>query len=189
MADDELAGLIPFFMIGIICNLIAALLQYSFSANATLSDILGYRTMIGMFANVNHFSTLVFASIPIFVYSGVFLRRRIFSVVCLSLIFLILLAAGSRAGILIGMGALFVSIASLLWRGRMSSGITLALIIMLAIYGYGALSKLGEEGIGLDAIRGDIAHTTLEAVRDNYLFGVGFGTFDLSTQSMRKPKT
>ncbi|OQM77591.1 O-antigen ligase family protein [Manganibacter manganicus] len=179
LSHENLAGLLPFFVIGLICNLIAAGLQYSFSGNTTLGDLLGYSVMVGMFANVNHFSTLVFSSIPLIVYFGFFRGRPALATILLVLIFLVLLAAGSRAGILIGMGVVAVSVGALIWRGRVGTIVLLALAAGFIAYGYGAFIHMGAEQLDPDFGRREFALTTWRAIQGNWLWGTGFGTFDL----------
>jgi O-antigen ligase len=179
LSKEDRAGLLPFFVIGLVCNLMAAGLQYSFSGNTTLGDLLGYSVMVGMFANVNHFSTLVFSSIPLIIYFGFFRGRPALATALLVLIFLILLAAGSRAGILIGLGAVAISIGALIWRGRIGTLVMLALLAGVAVYGYGALIHIGTQQLDPDFGRREFAATTWRAIRDTWLWGTGFGTFDL----------
>jgi len=173
------SGLLPFFVIGLICNLIAAGLQYSFSNNATLDNILGYSVMVGMFANVNHFSTLVFSSLPLIIYIGFFQGRPAFVSMLLMLIFVVLLAAGSRAGILLGFGVAAISIGALMWRGRVGTVAMITLLAGFIIYGYGALIRVGARQLDPDFGRWEFAVTTWRAIRDNWIWGAGFGTFDL----------
>jgi O-antigen ligase len=179
LSHENLTGLLPFFVIGLVCNLIAAGLQYSFAGNTTLGDLLGYSVMVGMFANVNHFATLVFSSIPLIVYFGFFRGRPALATILLVLIFLVLLAAGSRAGILIGMGVVAISVGALIWRGRVGTVVILALAAGFIAYGYGAFIHMGAEQLDPDFGRREFAITTWRAIRDNWLWGTGFGTFDL----------
>ncbi|MFC5385301.1 O-antigen ligase family protein [Aquamicrobium segne] len=188
LSQEKFATLLPFFVIGLVCNLIAAGLQYSFSSEVTLSDLLGYRVMVGMFANVNHFSTLVFASLPLIIYFGFFHDRALIAVLLLALTFLILLAAGSRAGILLGLGVVAISIGSLLWRGRIGTLAMVILLILLIVYGYGALVQIGSQQLDADFGRREFALTTWQAIQDNWLWGTGFGTFDLVYPTYEKPQ-
>ncbi len=176
---ENLSGLLPFFIIGLVCNLIAAGLQYSFSGETTLGDLLGYSVMVGMFANVNHFATLVFSSIPLIVYFGFFHGRPAVATVLLVLIFLLLLAAGSRAGILLGLGVVAISVGALIWRGRLGTLVMLVLLASFVIYGYGALIQMGAQQLDPDFGRREFAATTWRALLDNWRLGTGFGTFDL----------
>ncbi|TDR34878.1 O-antigen ligase family protein [Aquamicrobium defluvii] len=179
LPQEKIANLLPFFVIGLVCNLIAGGLQYSFSTDATLGDLLGYGVMVGMFANVNHFSTLVFASLPLIVYFGFFHDRAAIATLLLVLTFLVLLAAGSRAGILIGLGVVAISVGSLIWRGRVGTIAMVVLFASFAAYGYGALIQIGSQQLDPDFGRKEFALTTWNAILDNWVWGTGFGTFDL----------
>lgn len=180
LAPSDLAGLIPFYVIGVLCNLAAAIIQYSLSSGATLNDLLGYPVMVGMFANVNHFSTVLFSSIPIILYMGVFMNRGLFAASAMLLILLVLLAAGSMAGILIGFVIVAVSLLSLAWRARAGGLLALVAIAVLAVYGYGAFTQIEAQTIDPEYGRRYFALTTLDAIRENWLFGVGFGAFDMA---------
>lgn len=179
LPQDKFADLLPFFVIGFVCNLIAGGLQYSFSTGATLGDLLGYGVMVGMFANVNHFSTLVFSSLPLIVYFGFFHGRVAIATLLLILTFLVLLAGGSRAGILIGLCVVAISVASLIWRGRVGTIAMVVLFASLVVYGYGALVQIGSQQLDPDFGRREFALTTWTAIQDNWVLGTGFGTFDL----------
>lgn len=179
LPEEDRAGLLRFFVIGLVCNLIAAGLQYSFSGDTTLGDLLGYGVMVGMFANRNHFATLVFSSMPLIIYFGFFRGRPLLATSLLGLIFLILLAAGSRAGILIGLGVVAISLTALIWRGRVGTVVLLALIAGIAAYGYGAFVQVSSRQLDPVFGRWEFAVTTLRAIRDNWLWGTGFGSFDL----------
>jgi O-antigen ligase len=183
LSSADLIGLIPFYIIGVLCNLAAAVFQYSLSPGAAANDLLGYRIAAGMFANVNHFSTLLFISIPIIIYLGIFLNRRAFAVTALLLIALTLLAAGSRAGILIGLAISVITVVSLAWRARKGGILALALMLLLAIYSYGTIVQIGEQSMADQEFgRRYFALATLEGIRENWLFGVGYGAFETAFQ-------
>lgn len=179
LSESNLIGLIPFYMIGVLCNLVAAVIQYSMASESALSDILGYQPMVGMFANVNHFSTTLFSSIPIILYLGIFMNRRAFALISLVIIFLVLLAAGSRAGILLGFAITVVSFLALAWRTRLGGALLLTLLAALVAYGYGAIVQVGQQPLDAQYGRSYFAVTTLEALKENWLFGIGYGVFDM----------
>lgn len=179
LAPSDLIGLIPFYVAGVLCNLVAAIIQYSLSSGATLNDFLGYSVMVGMFANVNHFSTVLFSSIPILLYMGIFMNRGIFAVSAMLLILLVLQAGGSMAGILIGFVIVAISLLALAWRARMGGLLVFVAIAAIAVYGYGTFVQIDAQVVDLDYGRRYFALTTLQAIRENWLLGVGFGTFDM----------
>lgn len=180
LSASDLVGLIPFYLAGVLYNLVAAVLQFSLSSGGAGPGLLGYEVAAGVFANVNHFSTLLFSSIPVIIYIGVFLNRRIFAATVLLLIFLALLAAGSRAGILIGVAISGISIASLAWRERKGGILALVLMVLLAAYSYGAIARIEERSLADPEFgRPYFALATLEGIRENWLFGVGYGAFQI----------
>ncbi|MCX2697379.1 O-antigen ligase family protein [Ochrobactrum chromiisoli] len=179
LPQGKVFSVVPFFMIGLWANLIAAGLQYSFSGNNNLGDFLGYEVMVGMFANRNHFATLIFSSIPLIIFFG-FMNNRVlapsFSIV---FILLILLAAGSRAGILIGLTVVIVSVISLLWSGRLGVVSSLVLLATIAIVSYGAYEQISSRALDPNLGRLEFAVTTWHAIIQNWILGTGFGTFDM----------
>lgn len=179
LSQDDLIDLIPFYMIGIICNLVAAIIQYSMNTGAQLNYLLGYQGMVGMFANVNHFSTIMFSSIPLVLYLIIFMGRRALAILILLLILVVLLAAGSRAGILIGLAITAVSFTMLIWRNRINRLIIIPLMLGAMLYLYGTIAHVGAQDVDLEYGRRYFAHTTLDGIRDNWVLGIGFGAFDI----------
>lgn len=179
LSQSDLIGLIPFYMIGIICNLVAAIIQYSMNTGAQLNDLLGYQVMVGMFANVNHFSTIMFSSIPLVIYLMIFIGRRALAILTLLLTLIVLLAAGSRAGILIGLAITAASFTMLIWRNRIKTLIIIPLMLGAMLYLYGTIAHVGTQDIDLEYGRRYFANTTFEGIRDNWVLGIGFGAFDI----------
>jgi hypothetical protein len=103
LRGEQVRGLLPFFFIGVACNMLAGAMQFSMTQDTSLQSWLPYTISAGLFANVNHFSTLLFSSIPLIVYYGLFVGRGVLMSLAIPAILLILLAAGSRAGVLIGL--------------------------------------------------------------------------------------
>src|SRR5690606_4690707 len=60
LPGEQLHALLPFFLIGVGCNGLAAFIQYSASSRATIDDLLPFSITAGFFANRNHFSSLVY---------------------------------------------------------------------------------------------------------------------------------
>lgn len=179
LSKEAVVSVVPFFMIGLWGNLVAAGLQYSFSNNSNLGNFLGYEVMIGMFANRNHFATLIFSSIPLIIYFGFSNSRMFVSVISLLVILLILLAVGSRAGILIGISIVTVSFVSLLWQGRIGKLTSLVLVALIAIAAYGAYTQISVRAMDPTLGRLEFATTTWQAIKQNWILGTGYGTFDL----------
>lgn len=179
LPHGKVSSVVPFFMIGLWANLIAAGLQYSFSGNQNLGDFLGYEVMVGMFANRNHFATLIFSSIPLIIFFGFFNNRTVVASLSIIFILIVLLAAGSRAGILIGLTVVIVSVISLLWSGRLSIVTSVVLLTTIAVVSYGAYEQISSRALDPDLGRLEFVVTTWQAIRHNWAFGTGFGTFDM----------
>ncbi|MDM7853220.1 O-antigen ligase family protein [Pseudochrobactrum kiredjianiae] len=179
LSQSDLIGLIPYYMIGIICNLIAAIIQYSMTTGAQLNDLLGYQVMVGMFANVNHFSTIMFSSIPLVIYLIIFMGSRALAVLILLLILIVLLTAGSRAGILIGLAITAASFTMLIWRNRVNNLLIIPLMLGAMLYLYGTIAHVGAQDIDSEYGRRYFAYTTLDGISENWVLGIGFGAFDI----------
>ena len=179
MPNGTAISLLPFFMIGLCCNLVAAGLQYSFSGNTNLGNLIGFEVMVGMFANRNHFTTLLLSSIPLLVYFGIFQGRLLVSAILISFIFLILLATGSRAGILIGLSLIIFSVVLLLWRRHLSLLALVIIFVVILTFIYAASLNVEMRDLDPDFGRLEFAKTTLLALKQNWVLGTGLGTFDL----------
>ncbi|MAY64105.1 MAG: hypothetical protein CML29_18020 [Rhizobiales bacterium] len=179
MPKGDLHGVIPFFLAGVGVNLAVVLLTYAGSGGAGNPGFLGFERGAGLFANDNHLSALLCASIPLIAYLGVCRRRPRFAIMAILLILLSLLAIGSRAGILTGVSVLLVSFLLLVWRTRTGGFVALGMIIVTTIYGYGAFARIEIDDIEAVLDRSDFALTTLRALRENWVLGTGYGSFDL----------
>ena len=115
---EQAYGLIPYFLAGVVLNMTAGLIQYSYTGRAIVTDIFSYDLKAGFFINVNHFSDLVFISIPFaFVYFIETNRLIVLTAYIVSAL-LILLAAGSTAGVLIGFAMTVLSVIILFQRSQ-----------------------------------------------------------------------
>lgn len=169
--------LVPIFLIGVLFHLVAALLQYSAAGTGRAADgFLGYRVAAGLFANSNHFSALAFISIPP-AFAYFYDRRRLsWFLAYLTVTLLILLAAGSRAGVLIGLAITLLS-GLILFRRRVFGTLTLLSVAAIAgVFALGVWARIANEGLG-SASRSTFAATTLRGLLDNLPFGIGYGGF------------
>ncbi|MER9545627.1 O-antigen ligase family protein [Mesorhizobium sp. M0437] len=179
---EQVSALLPFFFIGVICNGLAGSIQYSLSDNIAIVGLLPFTINAGLFANVNHFSALLFVSIPFVVYYGLFRGHLLSGSVGLIALLLLLLAAGSRAGVSIGLAITVLSVVFLSARSR-ASGLTILLIfIALTVYTIGAWTKIDADVIDPAFGRGEFARTTVEGIKENWATGIGFGNFQNAYQ-------
>jgi len=175
---EQVLGLLPFFFLGVACNALAAAIQYSVARDVSIDALLPFAIKAGFFANVNHFSSLLFIAIPLIAYHGVVsgkLKTAAFSV---GGILVLLLAAGSRAGVMIGLAVTVLSLVFMVSRARSSILIVGAAFIALSVYSLGAWTKFDGGMLDPEFGRGEFARTTMDGIQDNWALGVGYGTFE-----------
>jgi O-antigen ligase len=177
-ADQE--RLLNFLMVGLFINLVAAIVEFSYGRGSTASaGIFPYSLSGGLFTNQNHFSSLVYAMIPMLAYLT--LQRRRLPAAYLGLLILMLLvlfAAGSRAGMAI---ATTLAVVSLLWfwprmqsSARKLAVLATGIIVITAIaWWFGFDSSIQND------LRSTFYATTWRAIQDHWLAGTGLGTFTL----------
>lgn len=171
-----LHGLLPFFLTGVALNLAVAAIQYGASSQVEIATALPFTVTAGVFANRNHLASLLYVSLPFLIYLATFRGKGILAGLGMLCVLLILLAAGSRAGALIGIAVIVLSTLFLSLRSRVGLGAIAGLVAILGIYAMGSWTLLESRGIE-DLSRMQMARTTMEGIGQNWLFGVGFGTF------------
>lgn len=183
---EQVYGLLPFFFMGVICNGLAGAIQYSLSNDIAIKGLLPFTINAGLFANQNHFSALLFVSIPFVVYYGLFRGHLVSGALGLVTLLLLLLAAGSRAGVLIGLAITMISVIFLSARSRISGLGILVLFISLSIYTIGAWTKIDAKVIDPAFGRAEFARTTIDGIKENWVTGIGFGNFQKAYQIYEK---
>ncbi|MER9775591.1 O-antigen ligase family protein [Mesorhizobium sp. M0220] len=183
---EQVSALLPFLFMGVICNGLAGAIQYSLSDDVAIVGLLPFTINAGLFANVNHFSALLFVSIPFVVYYGLFRGHLLSGSFGLIALLLLLLAAGSRAGVLIGLAITILSVIFLSARSRVSGFSVLLIFFGLSIYTMSAWTKLDAQALDPGFGRGEFARTTIEGIKDNWATGVGFGNFQKAYQIYEK---
>ncbi|RWE98326.1 O-antigen ligase family protein [Mesorhizobium sp.] len=186
LRTEQVQGLLPFFFMGVICNGLAGAIQYSLSDDIAIEGLLPFTINAGLFANENHFAALLFVSIPFVVYYGLFRGHLLSGSLGLATLLLLLLAVGSRAGVLIGLAITVLSIVFLSARSRVSGLSILAIFIGLSVYTIGAWTRIDAEVVDPDFGRGEFARTTIEGIKENLATGVGFGNFRKAYQIYEK---
>lgn len=182
LRPEQVYGLLPFFFMAVICNALAGAIQYSLADNVSIVGFLPFTIRAALFGNVNHFSTLLFASIPFIVFHGLFRGHPISGALGLAAVLLILLAAGSRAGVLIGLAITGMSVIFLSSRSQLGRLGLVALFIGMSVYTVGVWSKVSVDALDPEFGRGEFARTTIEGIKANWPLGVGYGTFQSSYQ-------
>jgi O-antigen ligase len=173
---DRLHALIPFFLLGVMCNAVVAIIQYSTDSLITSYRLLPFDVMSGFFANRNHFSSLLYTAIPFFVYMSSYSKLRVWAILGLLVALLVLLAAGSRAGALLGFSALLLSFLFIRTRTKNQAIVALIIICILFTYIIGIFSLLDTRNL-IDVTRAQYAITTFKGILNNGFLGIGYGNF------------
>lgn len=177
--DEDQFRLYRVFVIGLLVQMTAAMIQLSFDKREPITGFLPFGINAGLFANENHLSSLIFFAIPLFAYRYLVRTHQPLAfagATAASVLFLF--AVGSRAGIAIGLMMALVSFAWLkLLRKSMAlralSGIVAAGLILAAMVVLGDSNSLDSD------LRLTFFANTLAALKDNWLWGTGLGSFVL----------
>ena len=182
----ELRSRTPFLFVAIALHMAVALFEFGTAQNPD-STLLGYRLHAGFFANTNHFSALVYASIPLaFAVLGQSGHRWLvgsYVAVALGM----LLAAGSRVGMTLGVVAAvgsMVVFADVRRSVVRSARVRTDMLQRLRPFAFAALAvvtglvllRVAASDLG-GGSRLEFAAVTFRASLDNLPFGTGFGTF------------
>lgn len=178
LSERQVMKLIPFFLLGLLFNLLLGILQFSLSAEPGSSGLLPYTVKAGIFANTNHYATLLFSALPLVIYCGFYLGMKRILLVVAALILLLLLASGSIAGVLIGAAAVLLSVFFMAGRGRRGVLLGISLLLAAAAYSWGIWHRVSSEGLENTFGRLEFARTTLDGIKANILTGTGYGSFD-----------
>jgi O-antigen ligase len=175
-------ALLPFVLLGFACNAAFVLVQYSASSRQVIDGVLPFPIYAGLFANRNHLSSLIYVTLPFLVYFATFKNRSVWAGLAIVLTLLILLAAGSRAGAIIGAAAVICSIIFLRAQSRANVAAVLSTLVVLGIYAMGTWTIIERKELDLAFGRGEFLRTTLAGISENWLLGVGYGTFPRAYQ-------
>ena len=146
--------------------------------DVSIDALLPFEIRAGFFANVNHFSSLLFIAIPLIAYHGVISGKLKTAGFSIGGILLLLLAAGSRAGVMIGLAVTVLSLVFMVSRARSSILIVGAAFIALSIYSLGVWTKFDGGALDPEFGRGEFARTTIDGIQENWALGVGYGNFE-----------
>ncbi|MGF7160635.1 hypothetical protein FHS85_002266 [Rhodoligotrophos appendicifer] len=182
LRPDQVVGLLPFFFIGVICNLLAATIQYSLAEDVSVEGFLPFTIKAGFFANVNHFSSLIYVSIPLMIFYGLSKSYYRATLLLLATILLFLLAAGSRAGAILGLLITLSAVFLLSARSNLRGVVVVLAFTLVSLYAIGVWSKLTVETLDPEFGRTEFASTTVAGIKENWPVGVGFGTFQTAYQ-------
>ncbi len=178
-SESGLNRLVAFLLVGLILNLVLALVQFAASA-PLLVGLLPYPTAAGFFANQNHFASLLFVCIPFVIFQFVVLRRTWLSLIVVALMVFTGFATRSVAGAFLSAGAALISYAIV---SDMRLRFRTALLVAAGV-GAIALSLNPNNVLELNPDnpidRTSIWENTAQGVLANLPFGSGYGTFDIA---------
>ncbi|MDH4414444.1 MAG: O-antigen ligase family protein [Rhizobium sp.] len=186
--EVELGYIARFVVAGVLVNLALSFAMFSQSDMSWFSSLLGYTPELGAFQNENHYSVFLAVGLVAALTVRPYGHMRLWNLLLVTLVLLFLLAAGSRAGVLIG---LFVSLLAfqIIARGSRSAIIlTPCLVLVAATYLYGLWIKFTEVAGDQILDRRDYVLTTWAAIRDHWPLGTGFGTFDIVYPHYERPE-
>ena len=104
--------LLSFLMLGVIANIVIAMIQLSFSSRSAVTGLFPFSISAGLFANENHFAAMVYGSIPLFMFLILIRFRNLAMALAFSLVIMfVLFALGSRSGIVISLASCALCIA------------------------------------------------------------------------------
>jgi hypothetical protein len=175
LSDFDQARLVRFFIVGTFLNVAIAFIQTSYSKFDTNSLFFPYRVSVGVFANENHFSSLIYCGIILAGFQFIFLNRNRFLYLISIVIFVfILFAYNSRAGMIIALVIavpvylVFVTHQSARWRIVVAEAVLVAIPFVLLFYRIGDIE---------DGTRAGLSAITLTAALHYFPFGSSLGSF------------
>lgn len=175
--DHQQERLIKFLILGFVINTLVGIIQLSYGARIIISNVLPFDITSAMFANENHFSSLVYMVIPLIAWRflATAWQPLIFVLIAVFIV-LFQFAVGSRAGMAIASG---LSLFSFFWFGvsivplkikRLMLGLV-PLIVIVGFYYY--LSNEIQAG----ASRSIFFANTWQAIQNHWAGGTGLGSF------------
>lgn len=179
LCDADQERCLPFLLAGVCINFLVAVLQFSYGERATISGALPFEITAGLFANENHFSGLMYVTIPLLAYGLVMRSRHIgFYLLFTFLVVGLLLAVGSRAGMLIAATLCALSLVWFAFAGRFLAAKLIALLAGVVALAVLSVNLEFAETVGARSRLVFLA-TTLRAVADHLPIGSGLGTFTM----------
>lgn len=177
-SDEDQRRCLRFLLIGLLINMVAAIIQLSYGTAATIeAGMFPFDIKVGLFANENHFTSAIFMTIPLIAWiSLVWVRRPALYLAVTAAIIFLLLAVGSRAGMAISCGLTVICLIWF-WPKRTPAiaivGLALVTALILAML---ASSHFFGAGTG-DNQRVAMYLTTIRAISDHWFAGAGLGSF------------
>lgn len=169
--------LVSFFIVGWVINLVAGVIQMVVTNFESIDLSLSYSVTAGLFANINHFGLFMAMGLPPLIVFAL-KQKSLFSGILIPTVLIVIVAGGSRSalGIAILLGALGLFAAG----ARIKVILVVAAIIGVVVGILGAtgfISTLAFKHFDAQVDRPQIYATVWTAIKNNPIFGSGFGTF------------
>ena len=176
--EEGRARLCRFFLLGVGLNFVVAVLQFASAGAAIRIAGFPYTIRGGFFANPNHFSALLYVSIPFFLLGFRNTRLTFISYGIVLAIVWFELVVASTAGVLLSLACVLVSITWLSERRILRWG-ALGVACLFAVAALWIVPMVLDAELASDLNRKVFALNTLRAIGDYWSLGSGFGTFTL----------
>lgn len=186
LSRAELRGLLPFVLSGAACNLVAAAIQYSAAKVVAVGGLLPYTLHAGFFVNENHFSALIFMTIPFVVLVAVQRKARVLPVLLMAIILVVQFAVGSRAGVTFAVAVTAVSILVASRPSGRQIALVLFLLVVVALLYFVHNDTFFQPDENPQFGRIDFARTTLEGISRSFVLGYGYGSFEFAYSMFEK---
>lgn len=177
MRDELQARLIRFIFLGLMINIAVGAIQLSYSGRTEIEGVLPYEITSALFANENHFSALVFATIPLLAWRFLAEERQpaYYLLIAIAVVG-VLFAVGSRAGMGISAG---LAVLSLVWFALVSRFAAARMFLLaLGVAGLIVVYLGGGFDLAMESeLRPVFFRNTWAAIRDHWIAGTGLGTF------------
>ncbi len=172
-------GLIRFVLLGFLINVIVGVIQLSYGSNVSIEDLFPFTIKSALFANGNHFSSLVYMMIPLLAWRFLAASRQplVFALLT-ALVVAFLFAVGSRAGMAISSA---LSIFCLIWfmANKLPHSIKLASVAMITLLVLVGFFYFDTGALLEQDLRSVFFSNTWAAAKDHWLTGTGLGSFIL----------
>ena len=175
LSDFDQARLVRFFVVGTFLNVLTAFIQTSYNSYDSSSLFFPYKVSVGIFANENHFSSLIYCGIILAGFQFIFLNKQKILYFLSVLIFVfILFAYNSRAGMLIAIiisipvYLVFASHQNARWRIILAEVVLISIPFVLLFYRIGDVEDTARQSFNV---------VTFSAIAHYFPFGSGLGSF------------
>jgi len=179
MDDYQQQRLIRFLMLGFVINVLVGVIQLSYASRSGIDGILPFQISVGLFANENHFSSLIYMMIPLIAWRFLAASWKPISYVLITILIVALLfAVGSRAGMVISSALALFCLAWFTVK-NVPHKIKRAGFVMIAVIALIGIFFMDTTAILEGDYRETVFLRTWQAIVENFWVGTGLGSFVL----------